>query len=186
MVILNAPRFFSFFWSVIKAMLDPTTASKVAFFSDEKQGRDWLLERVDKSELLSDYGGNGKSFDQVMVGSTPGGAMRQVTKLFAINSYSKESFDFTLADGETLGVTVFTRSPFGADFEISKNGTNTGKFAVKPPQSEDANNLPSPYSVTIFSNVEGPGKFRITPQAKSGMRVTDYFVVSGQVNLCAK
>lgn len=66
MVILNAPRFFTFFWRVIKNMLDARTTSKIEMFSNEKDGIKWLMERVDDaSKLLSDYGGTGTSFEVV-------------------------------------------------------------------------------------------------------------------------
>ena len=156
-------------------MLDPRTASKIEMFSDEKQGIDWLLERVEKSELLSDYGGTGASFEDVQNESAGAGGKRQIVKLFAISnrSFTKETFDFSLSDGETVALTVHTRSEFGADFDLTKDGTSIGPAVVKPNGTRGA------YTVKIFEGVKGPGNFRIAPTAHTG---ADHFVVSGEVN----
>ena len=59
MVIVNAPRFFSATWNLIKSWLDARTASKVEVISYRKDWEKRLLELVDVDQLPSDYGGNG-------------------------------------------------------------------------------------------------------------------------------
>ena len=176
MVIINAPKFFTFFWRVIKSMLDPRTANKIDMFSNEKDGLDWLLERVDKSELLSNYGGTGLSFEDVQNESSDSGCKRQVVKLFSLSnlSFTKDSFEFSLAAGEMVDLTVYTRSNLGATFDATKNGKSIGSADVSNP-----NGTAGPYVVKIFQGVKGPGKVRITPTARAG---GDHFILSGAIN----
>merc|ERR1712029_1154349 len=59
MYIINAPRFFSATWGLIKGWLDARTANKVEVISNRKQWEKALLEYVDAQQLPSDYGGTG-------------------------------------------------------------------------------------------------------------------------------
>ena len=43
MIVLNAPGFFSFSWTVIRKFLDPRTAAKIKIFSDEKKGKAYFI-----------------------------------------------------------------------------------------------------------------------------------------------
>jgi len=58
-VIINAPRFFSASWKLIKGWLDARTASKVAVISSRDKWEEKLREIIDVEELPSDYGGKG-------------------------------------------------------------------------------------------------------------------------------
>ena len=64
--ILNAPFSFSLVWTVIKQALDPRTVAKIGFFSSIEKAKQDFYTYIDKSELLSDYGGRGPSFAQAM------------------------------------------------------------------------------------------------------------------------
>ena len=176
MVILNAPRFFTFFWRVIKSMLDPRTASKIEMFSNEKDGINWLHERVDTSELLSNYGGTGASFEDVQNLSAAAECKRQIVKLISTStrSFTKDTLEFSLDSGETGDLTMYTRSELGAKFELTMDGNAIGSADVKNP-----NATPGPYTVKIFEGVKGPGKVRLTPTPRSG---GDHFIVAGAVN----
>ena len=65
MVILNASFAFSMAWKLIKQFLTPRTVAKIEIFSNEKAGKQRLLEIIDKKELLADYGGDGPSCEQL-------------------------------------------------------------------------------------------------------------------------
>lgn len=175
MVIVNAPSFFSFFWRIIRAMLDPRTASKIVMFSKEQDGINWMLERIDKSELLSDYGGDGDSFEEVLNKQTEGGcAKRQVVKRIAISQWTKDKVHFELDWNEGARFKAYTRSTSDAEFELFKDGTNTLlKAEVKGSPNQ------KPFSVDLFANVKGPGSFTIKASGKSSS--TEYFVVAGDV-----
>lgn len=61
MLIVNAPRFFSATWKVIKGWLDARTANKIEIISSAKTWKKRLLELADPDQLPSDYGGTGPS-----------------------------------------------------------------------------------------------------------------------------
>lgn len=61
MVIVNAPRFFSATWSIIKGFLDARTTAKVELFSSTSAAEKCLLELIDEDQLPSDYGGTAES-----------------------------------------------------------------------------------------------------------------------------
>ncbi|CAB9515772.1 Phosphatidylinositol/phosphatidylcholine transfer protein [Seminavis robusta] len=181
MVILNAPRFFTFAWRVIKTMLDPRTASKVVMFSSEKEGIEWMMERIDKSELLSDYGGTGDSFEDVMNKQNVGSAAkRQVVKLFSITQRTNNaSMAFSLTTEETATFTVYTRSAVGAGFELWKGGQKVADASVDGSKLRGSEGTPVPIQGILFTDVQGPGEFSIKSKGKSGQ--TDHFVVAGEV-----
>jgi CRAL/TRIO domain len=180
MVILNAPSFFVFFWRIIKTMLDARTASKVVMFSNERDGIKWMHERIDKGELMSDYGGDGDSFETVMnqqnVGSS---AKRQVVKLFSISQKTNRELTFALTGDEKADFKVYTRSAIGAGFELTKGGSLVEAAAVEGSKGIGTEGSPVPIQVTIFKNVQGPGHFVIKSKAKSAQ--LDHFVVAGDV-----
>lgn len=60
MIVLNAGYTFSFFWTMIKAFLEARTAAKIEIYTNEKKGKQRLLELIEKSELLADYGEMGR------------------------------------------------------------------------------------------------------------------------------
>ena len=177
MVIINAPRFFTFFWRVIKAMLDPRTASKVAMFSSEKDGIKWIQERIDKSELLSDYGGTGDSFAMALSKQNSGStAKRQVVKRFDITARTNDKVDFELEGNERAHFKAYTKTTAGAEFEIFKGGSMMKKADIKG--SLDA----KPFSVDLCIDLRGPGSFTIKSRGKSSS--LDHFVVAGDIFDC--
>lgn len=157
-------------------MLDPRTASKIEMFSNEKDGINWLLDRVDKSELLSDYGGTGPSFEDVQNESAAAECKRQIVKLISISnrSFTKDALEFSLGAGETVDLTIYTRSELGAKFDLIMDGNSIGSADVNNP-----NAAPGPYAIKIFEGVKGPGKVTLTPTARAGI---DHFIVAGAIN----
>lgn len=72
MVIVNAPRFFSLSWSIIKGWLDARTANKVEVISNKKASEKRLLELVDAQHLPCDYGGKGPNTHALLDSTCPG------------------------------------------------------------------------------------------------------------------
>jgi hypothetical protein len=66
MFIINAPRFFTASWAIIKGWLDPRTANKVQVFSSRKIWEKELLTYIDADQLASDYGGTGPVTNDTM------------------------------------------------------------------------------------------------------------------------
>lgn len=161
-------------------MLDARTASKVVMFSNEKDGIKWMHERIDKAELMSDYGGDGDSFETVMnqqnVGSS---SKRQVVKLFSISQRANRELTFTLTGDEKAEFKVYTRSAVGSGFELTKGGLLVEAAAVEGSNKIGSEGTPVPIQVTIFKNVEGPGQFVIKSKGKSAQ--LDHFVVAGDI-----
>jgi hypothetical protein len=180
MVILNAPSFFVFFWRIIKTMLDARTASKIIVLSNEKDGIRWMHERIDRAELMSDYGGDGDSFETVMnqqnVGSS---AKRQVVKLFSISQRTNCELTFVLTGDEKAEFKVYTRSAVGSGFELTKDGILLETAAVEGSTKIGCEGTPLPIQVIIFKDVEGPGQFVVKSKGKSAQ--LDHFVVAGDV-----
>ena len=63
MIIVNAPRFFSTSWKVIKGWLDPRTANKIEIIASRKTWEKKLLDFIDAKDLPSDYGGTAQNSD---------------------------------------------------------------------------------------------------------------------------
>ena len=66
MFIINAPRFFTATWTIIKGWIDPRTANKVEVLGARKTWEPKLLEYIDADQLPSDYGGTGPNTQDTM------------------------------------------------------------------------------------------------------------------------
>lgn len=126
MVIVNAPRFFSATWSIIKGFIDQRTAAKVELFSSKSAAEKKLKEIIDVSELPSDYGGTGESTDVLLAKedgkeSASGGRSRLVTEVMYIRS--SLSFKFFLRPDEEAELFVHTRASTGSIFKVTNTAT---------------------------------------------------------------
>lgn len=177
-VVLNSPSYFSFFWRVIKGILDPRTASKISIFSNKQKGEKWLLDHVKKEELLSDYGGSGPSFNEVMQnqGKDSKTFRRKLDELVAIPQRSKREVKFELADNETVALQLYTRSVSGANVALFCGNKLMKELEVKKNVSTGA------YSADIASGVSGPGSFRLVIKLKGGDSTPDHFLLIGLIN----
>ena len=61
MIILNAPRFFSATWTIIKGFIDARTAAKIELFSSTSAAEKCLKELIDVDQIPKDYGGTAES-----------------------------------------------------------------------------------------------------------------------------
>uniref|UniRef100_A0A7S4ILK2 CRAL-TRIO domain-containing protein n=1 Tax=Odontella aurita TaxID=265563 RepID=A0A7S4ILK2_9STRA len=186
MVVINAPSFFSFFWRIIKGMLDPRTASKISIFADRKKGRQWLLDNVEESELLSDYGGSGPSFDEVMQSQGKGGiagTRRRLVELINVYGSKDREVKFELKEDELMiALQVYTRSASGADVSLFRADELVKKSEVKKP-AKNVTDSTDAYSADIASDVRGPGDFRLVLRSKgSGKKDLDHFLLVGLIS----
>lgn len=179
MVILNAPSFFNWAWKIVRKLLDARTASKINIFSNEKKGKKWLLEHIDQSELLSDYGGKSHSFDTAMQKQGQGiVCRRQLVELLSIAKLGSKQYAFELKGDEKANVCVYTRSVAGADVSVLKGGDSIKQVELKNPNE---NAVPAPFCTNIASDIAGPGKFGISVKSKEATE-TDHFLVVVRVN----
>lgn len=167
MVIVNAPSFFSMSWIVIKRFLDPRTVAKIEIFSNEKKGNKSISEQINENELLSDYGGKGPSFDEVLQQQRKDGTSRQIVEQFFIAPHGDEECEFVLSSAEKATVVVFTRSEEGVHFSVLKSQETITKTQVK--SNEEENEHP-PYSREIASGIKGPGSVRVVVKSSSATR----------------
>jgi hypothetical protein len=148
MVIVNAPRFFSLSWSVIKGWLDQRTANKVEVISSKKASEKRLLELVDAQYLPCDYGGKGPDTNDLIDSTCTGGMKRLFHEVLYLRCvpfnrrmcilvmyctfvlmiiihipslfYSGHgSIIVDVAEGEEMEVAVWTRSTSGAAFSVT-------------------------------------------------------------------
>jgi hypothetical protein len=153
MIIINAPMFFSVFWSLLKAFLSPTTVAKIEIFTKESKGHQRLLELVDKKELLADYGGDGQSFDALVqkIGSESG-ATRQTAEL--IKGDEEARFVVELTSEEKATFSVYSR--FGATASLLKDDAVSKTVEIESP----SNSLPQRTEIVL--DEKGSGKFKVS------------------------
>lgn len=85
MVIINAPRFFSATWKIIKGWIDPRTANKIEIIASRKVWEKRLRELVDADNLPSDYGGTGPTSEKIILqDNTSGDVKRYHTELLSV------------------------------------------------------------------------------------------------------
>lgn len=77
MIIINAPRFFSATWKIIKGWIDVRTANKIEIIASRKSWEKRLLELADPSDLPSDYGGTGADSKTCILRDTTTGDMKK-------------------------------------------------------------------------------------------------------------
>lgn len=170
MLVLNASYTFSFFWTMVKAFLEARTVAKIEIYTNEKKGKQRLLELVDKKELLSDYGGNGPLFDELAnkYGSESG-ATRQTAELMTMNGETRTVAK--LFKNEKASVSVYTRSEGEVSLLRSKDVIKT--VQVQRPDGDAS----LPFCTEIASDESGPGKLDVTVKATSSDHILVYVEV---------
>lgn len=191
--VLNAPRFFSGFWPVIRAFLDPDTAHKVEIYSSGDAGRARLRELVADAELASDYGGSAPSTTELGARMAGAGVSRQVVELLAAKGRSRfggggkneeATCNFALKEGEVAAIHVHTNAADGA--MVALEGKDEGKS--KPLGSVEMTRTADEPASGAFSRVlvttaSGPGDFQVSVRREeSGQSGPEHFLVVGDVS----
>ena len=166
-IIINAPRFFSVFWGLIKKLLAERSVAKIEIYTNESKGRERLLEIVDANELLADYGGQGPSFDVLVqkMGSESG-ATRQIAEVM---KGGEARVVGELTSAEKAIARVYSRS--GGKLSLSKDDV-----LVKTVELDNVDTS-FPKCTEIASDEKGPGKLEVSI---SGSR-SDYYLVHIEV-----
>ena len=133
-MIVNAPRFFSATWSIIKGFIDQRTAGKVELFSNKAAAEKKLKEIIDVSQIPQDYGGTGESTDALLAkeaskDSANGGRSRLVAEVLYVRS--SVSFKISLHPDEEAELFVHTRSATGASFKVTDSAKKTDLLPKK-------------------------------------------------------
>ena len=133
----------------MKHALDPRTVQKIGFFSTIAKAKTDFLEHLHTKELLSDYGGSGRSYQEVLqqrqqevahketigryivelmciVNTNPGGSGFMMNNTNT-NTGHGMTYDFTIQEKEQVdSIVIYTRSNHGCEFSISKTSTKQG------------------------------------------------------------
>ena len=178
MFIVNAPFFFTAIWRVLEVFIDPRTIQKIGIYSSHAKAAKNLLECIDPSELLSDYGGCAHSFDDALeqLQKRDGSCSRQVVERMSVSRKHDSELSFSLTTNETASIDVYTKSDGQADFSLQKNdnGMLVEQTSVKREEGSAKH-----YSIRIASNVLGPGKFKLV--AKTGNNTKHHYLVAVRV-----
>jgi len=176
MVIVNAPRFFTATWKLIKGWLDPRTSAKVELISSRSTWEKRLRELIDEDQLPKDYGGKAEETDVVLMKEAPDGCKRQFTELMSIRS--SNSFVVDIAAGEKVDISVFTRSTYGATFQVLDASKKVVVLDVDVIHTGGADpDKDAPTKVTLSTGLAGPGKFKIKGSSKVSRMTSDNFFI---------
>lgn len=134
MLVVNAPRFFSASWAIIKGFVDARTAGKIEILSSASAAEKKLKELIDIDQLPKDYGGTAESTDVLLAKEAGkdranGGRSRLVTEVMYIRS--SLSFKFQLLPNEEADLWIYTRAKTGATFKVVNAETKELLTAAK-------------------------------------------------------
>jgi hypothetical protein len=179
MVIVNAPRFFSLSWSVIKGWLDQRTANKVEVISSKKASEKRLLELVDAQYLPCDYGGKGPDTNDLIDSTCTGGMKRLFHEVLYLRGHGSIIVD--VAEGEEMEVAVWTRSTSGAAFSVTHAEQKHGSpyvenVEVKHHGTEDVTEPPTSATLTK-ERIVGPAKIKVKADSHAGRFSTHNYMV---------
>ena len=207
-LIINVPYFFPFVWSVLKHFVDARTAQKIGFYSSLASAQKDLLELIDPSQILSDYGGNAgnPTYNEALVRKLDrdGDYDRYLFERYSSKTVTKRRSgsdptvhtlqNFSLTETETAELTVYTQVKL--DTGAARKGKIGTKFFLLPDTNEtppiqtrtngSRRRHPSPrYGQPAaiseeHSVVSGPGKFRLVVETRDVKPVIDraFLVVS--------
>lgn len=167
--VINAPRFFSLTWNIIKGWIDPRTAGKIELISSRKNWEARLREVIDEDQLPSDYGGKGTSTTQTLASDAPEGVLKQQHDLVHVRTSGHATVD--VPKGGSLHVTVFTRSITEVTISIvdetNKSKVYSPGVSVKHVGGSGDNVKPTAVVITK-ERIAGPVKAKIKIQSKGG------------------
>lgn len=163
MFIINAPRFFTATWNIIKGWLDARTAAKIEVISSRKTWEKALLEYIDPDQLPTDYGGTGPLTNDTMEKEGFAGDLKRLhTEVIFVRSAGSATFD--IRAGEEVEITAHTRSLTGATFTVSDAKNQTAApwvsgVAVKHNDSNIEN--PSSHICLTKTRIKGPASIKV-------------------------
>lgn len=182
---LNVPLAFTAVWAVAKLFMEARTIAKIGFFSRESRATQDLLGCVDADDLLSDYGGSGPSFEDVLkqrqaeVGDCDRWIVKCITTTVRNPTYT---FELTSREKVSFGK-VFSKGDSGCDSGCSVTVTAISDGAVVIPstkikrQDDAAASTGSHYSVPLdTSKLQGGRQYQVEAR---GTVKENYLIVIG-------
>ena len=136
-----------------------------------------MNELIDKSQIPSNYGGDGPSLAEAAAGgsSGPSGGRSKMVVLNELLTLTKKksemSHDFELVAGQQMTLSIYTRCKTGTSAELFRSDGGSMKTKIDIVGDEED----KPYSRTIGA-VVGPGSFTVKLKL---MSVPGVFLVLG-------
>lgn len=177
LIIINAPRFFTYLWNSFKYLLDPNTTKRIEIYASPEKGIERLKELIDEAELPSDYGGLAMPTSDAILREGRKGPVprRQIVELLKVRR--ENMFDFELQNDETISLEIYTRSKSCTEFLLLNDEEE--QVVVKEITVEQADE--GPYCVQFAEAIMGPGQFSVVARHAKGYTSTEYFLVVGEV-----
>jgi len=180
-VVVNVPYFFTFIWSILKRFIDARTVRKIGFYSSLDNAKNDLLELVDSSQILAEYGGakGSPTYDEAlaMKMKRDGEYNRYVIEQYSSSKSSKEGTNpttlktFSLDESEGAELTVYTQAKMDSTNGNSKSGTQFYLLRENDPSIDgnaaEDNGIASGDSAANNKEqcmVHGPGNYRLVVQ----------------------
>mmetsp|Transcript_11319 Transcript_11319/g.25812 ORF Transcript_11319/g.25812 Transcript_11319/m.25812 type:complete len:447 (+) Transcript_11319:77-1417(+) len=168
-LVINAPRFFSMTWGIIKGWIDPRTASKIELISSRKTWEARLRELVDEDQLPSDYGGKDTATTTTLAKEVPEGVLKQHHQLVHVRSSGHMTVE--VPAGNEVDVMIYTRSTSKVSVSIvndsDKKVVYVPAVAVQHTGGTGENDKPSRVLITK-QRLKGPLKARVLIESKGG------------------
>lgn len=183
MVIVNAPRFFSATWTIIKGWLDARTSGKIDVLSNREKGHQKLLELIDADQLPSDYGGTSTDTKEILRQNIVGGEKRIETEMMYLRTTGSHTFE--IHEGEYLDIHIHTRSIVGATFVLvdgaeKKDGETLIDTTEIKHTGGDEKELPTEVKFTK-ERIAGPYKAKIRGTSLGSRIFSQSFLIVGRV-----
>lgn len=182
MIILNAPRFFSVTWKLIKGWLDPRTANKIELFSSTTAAQKKLRELIADDQLPSDYGGSAedtnKTLEDNALNEGEDGMVRMITEVMRLRSTL--SLKINMKVDEELQVEVYTNGPTGGIFSITDERKNTVVPKTKVVHIGGENAQPTKVKLTSKGRISYPS-LKIRAESESTRLSVEPFLVVAKI-----
>ena len=110
--IINTPSSFAVIWSIIKKFIPAHIVDNVKVFSSKNKADNYLQENISKENLVSNYGGDSKSFDEIFLkkGTNRDSINRQIIHHFSLARSNTFKCDFKLDTNEEIKFTIYSRT----------------------------------------------------------------------------
>jgi len=168
-LVINAPRFFSMTWGIIKGWIDPRTAGKIELISGRKIWEARMRELIDEDQLPSDYGGKATATTVTLAKQVPEGVTQQHHQLVYVRLRGHTSFD--VPSGCEVEVKIYTRSATLSACSIVDDSDEKKVYvpavAIQHTGGTGENDKPSTVLITK-ERLKGPVKARVLIESKGG------------------
>jgi hypothetical protein len=177
--LVNVSTSFSILWSIIKVFLDVRSLAKIGFFANPAKAKQDLLQFIDSRELLSEYGGTGTSFEEVVAAQQKefGSCSRYIVHhMYVTNKESNVAFDLT-KDERVDSIVVYSKAEKDAHFSLKKGDAVISKATSVKRGEHDK--LHFSVAIEMQDSLVGPDTYMVAAQGSA----KEHYVVA--IGVCA-